>query len=227
MSKRISPEKLVESLKASNPDFFVEAHNKTMIRFPGLVAAAYLLDPRWTVDDMTLEYFDAADKTAIVCCRLTVNGARHSNFGEAAPDNCGKMVAKYPVSMASTRAVARALKTATGITLLCSDEIGGDALNTLPMNNALSAGANGAPPAPLPRNNSTQNATPADGAPPNCEACGGPMWDNRKTKTGRQPDFKCRDRQCGKAVWLTPKPGAKKPAPLSPSPIEQDPEIPF
>lgn len=35
-----------------------------------------------------------------------------------------------------------------------------------------------------------------------CPDCGGPMWDNRSTKKGNQPDFKCKDRSCNKAVWL-------------------------
>lgn len=37
---------------------------------------------------------------------------------------------------------------------------------------------------------------------PNCPECNGPMWDNRATKKGRQPDFKCKDKACNKAVWL-------------------------
>lgn len=36
----------------------------------------------------------------------------------------------------------------------------------------------------------------------NCPDCGGPMWDNRATKKGRQPDYKCKDKSCDKAVWL-------------------------
>lgn len=37
---------------------------------------------------------------------------------------------------------------------------------------------------------------------PSCPECGGQMWDNRTTKKGRQPDFKCKDKSCDKAVWL-------------------------
>lgn len=37
---------------------------------------------------------------------------------------------------------------------------------------------------------------------PSCPDCGGPMWDNRATKRGRQPDYKCKDKSCDKAVWL-------------------------
>lgn len=35
-----------------------------------------------------------------------------------------------------------------------------------------------------------------------CPECGGQMWDNRATKKGRQPDYKCKDKSCNKAVWL-------------------------
>lgn len=35
-----------------------------------------------------------------------------------------------------------------------------------------------------------------------CPACGGPMWDNRKTKKGRQPDLKCKSKDCDHAVWM-------------------------
>ena len=41
---------------------------------------------------------------------------------------------------------------------------------------------------------------------PDCPDCGGPMWDNRTTKKGKQPDYKCKDRGCNKAVWLPKEP---------------------
>lgn len=44
----------------------------------------------------------------------------------------------------------------------------------------------------------TKNSTSAE----KCPDCGGQMWDNRATKKGRQPDFKCKDKGCNKAVWL-------------------------
>lgn len=47
---------------------------------------------------------------------------------------------------------------------------------------------------------------------PNCPDCGGAMWDNRETKKGRQPDFKCKDKDnCGKAVWLEDEAGKLTP----------------
>jgi hypothetical protein len=39
-----------------------------------------------------------------------------------------------------------------------------------------------------------------------CPQCGGEMWDNRgKKKNPKQPDFRCKDEACAKAVWLSKK----------------------
>lgn len=39
-----------------------------------------------------------------------------------------------------------------------------------------------------------------------CPECSGPMWDNRENKRNpKGPDYKCKDRDCGKAIWI-PKP---------------------
>jgi hypothetical protein len=47
--------------------------------------------------------------------------------------------------------------------------------------------------------------------PDDCPQCHGEMYDNRGDKKhARSPDFKCKDPECGKAIWLTPPPkGAK------------------
>jgi hypothetical protein len=39
---------------------------------------------------------------------------------------------------------------------------------------------------------------------PDCEYCGGPVWDNRQDKrSAKSPDFKCKDRDnCGAAAWV-------------------------
>lgn len=43
-----------------------------------------------------------------------------------------------------------------------------------------------------------------------CPKCGGPMWDNRFDKRNpRQPDFKCKNKDCDHPVWLTPRSGAR------------------
>ena len=57
----------------------------------------------------------------------------------------------------------------------------------------------------------SENGHAADPAPDGCPQCGGEMYDNRGDKKhARSPDFKCKDPECGKAIWLTPPPkGAK------------------
>ncbi len=44
-----------------------------------------------------------------------------------------------------------------------------------------------------------------------CPDCGGAMWDNRQTKKNpKQPDYKCKNKQCDKAVWLKAKDDASR-----------------
>lgn len=49
----------------------------------------------------------------------------------------------------------------------------------------------------------TPAAAPASTSAPPCPSCGGSMYDNRLSKrTERTPDFKCKDPDCNKAIWL-------------------------
>lgn len=55
---------------------------------------------------------------------------------------------------------------------------------------------------PAPSNGAPKATSASDGEIA-CPACGGPMWDNRETKKGKQPDFKCKDKAgCDHAVWI-------------------------
>ena len=45
-----------------------------------------------------------------------------------------------------------------------------------------------------------------------CPVCNGEMWDNRnRKKNPKSPDFKCKNKECGKAIWTTPKPNGQPP----------------
>lgn len=51
-----------------------------------------------------------------------------------------------------------------------------------------------------------------NGNVPNCPKCAGPMWDNREGKTNpKQPDFKCKNKECGGAIW-PPKDAQQQPS---------------
>lgn len=40
---------------------------------------------------------------------------------------------------------------------------------------------------------------------PKCPHCGGALWDNRDSKrTPKSPDYRCKDQDCGTAIWLKP-----------------------
>jgi hypothetical protein len=49
----------------------------------------------------------------------------------------------------------------------------------------------------------SHGTTPNGGELPRlCPVCDGPMRDQRATKRGNQPDFKCQTRGCDGALWL-------------------------
>jgi len=59
-----------------------------------------------------------------------------------------------------------------------------------------------------------------------CPDCGGAMWDNRETKKSpKQPDYKCKNKSCDKAIWLKTKaenaaaPAANGKPPVSGAPL--------
>jgi len=55
-----------------------------------------------------------------------------------------------------------------------------------------------------PSSSSTSSSPPRKLGPPDaCPECDSKMWDNRDNKISeKSPDFKCKDAQCGKAIWL-------------------------
>lgn len=71
---------------------------------------------------------------------------------------------------------------------------------------------------------------PASGEPA-CPTCGGKVWDNRPRKadgsmSAKAPDYKCRDKECGGAIW-PPRSGSKPKAEASrPAPPPPDAELP-
>jgi hypothetical protein len=54
----------------------------------------------------------------------------------------------------------------------------------------------------LRRNGHPAPSVPPSEPSPSCPICQGAMRDQRATKRGNQPDFKCQRRDCNGAVWL-------------------------
>jgi hypothetical protein len=61
-----------------------------------------------------------------VCKALVVssNGETFTDVGDANPENCNSRIAKHLLRMASTRAIARALRSFTNIGMTCLEELG-------------------------------------------------------------------------------------------------------
>lgn len=60
----------------------------------------------------------------------------------------------------------------------------------------------GTPPEVLAKPAYRELQTP-DGIVPQCQYCGGPMWDNSKDKRNpKYPDYKCKSKECGGAAWI-------------------------
>lgn len=62
---------------------------------------------------------------------------------------------------------------------------------------------------------------------PRCPTCGGECWDNRfNKKNPKAPDWKCKDRECGGAIW-PPRGASRRPEPVfAPAPPPPDDELP-
>lgn len=87
--------------------------------------------------------------------------------------------------------------------------------------------------APAPVRHEAREAAPAPtpaptgSSDPNCPTCGGRMWDNRSRKaegtmSAKAPDYKCRDKECGGAIW-PPRSGSSRPKPPPPPAPDAEP----
>ena len=225
-----APPDILGILRKMGDDYICKPKNmrgKELIKHAGLIWAANHVDPNWE-SESELVYLDLEKGQAVVRSTVTVKGSRKVNFGEAAPHNLGSMVKVYPVSMATTRAISRALKNALNIALVSFEEIGVFDGESDIQNSNTAGGSSLTPTSSAFQNQNTTKASPAvftpSGDVPPCPDCGGGMWDNREDKRSpRAPDFKCRDRDCGKAIWLTPRPSSPA-APVAP-PVDSD--LPF
>lgn len=72
-------------------------------------------------------------------------------------------------------------------------------------------------------------APSSDRSDPGCPTCGGKMWDNRPRKAegtmnAKAPDFKCRSKECGGAIW--PPRSSSRSTPPAPPPPPTDADMP-
>jgi hypothetical protein len=106
--------------------WIIEIEGREFVKYPGLLdlghqkgIAKILVDPL---------YCPTKENGMMAICKATVvslDGKTFSDIGDANPENCSSKVRKHLLRMASTRAIARALRSYTNIGITCFEELAG------------------------------------------------------------------------------------------------------
>jgi hypothetical protein len=104
-------------------EFLYERDGTTAIRWGGLLHLAHQAG----LCSMSVEVVTVSAELAVMRATATFNdGGVWTDIADASPGNVGKKVAPHFVRMASTRAMARALRLALDIHFICAVELGDD-----------------------------------------------------------------------------------------------------
>jgi hypothetical protein len=104
-------------------EFLYERDGTTAIRWGGLLHLAHQAG----LCSMTVEVVTVSAELAVMRATATFNdGGVWTDIADASPANVGKKVAAHFIRMASTRAMARALRLALDIHFICAVELGDD-----------------------------------------------------------------------------------------------------
>jgi hypothetical protein len=105
--------------------FITTIDGKDFVMYPGLLDLGH----QKGILKIEVEPFQLPTKENgqfAVCKALVVssNGETFTDVGDATPENCNSRVSKHLLRMASTRAIARALRSFTNIGMTCLEELG-------------------------------------------------------------------------------------------------------
>ena len=184
-------------------DGVTRLNQKEYITHTGLVWLATKQGPWSSSVDHVERVFDDQGLPLYIEVHVTVTSGdvSHTAIGDASRATVGKMIATARPRMAHTRALNRALRCLIGEGATTAEEIP-DSPGT-------------AQDAPRPRQGGSTppRTTEAPEAPsraeqvarsivqgagdPECPHCQSRVWDNRETAEGKQPLWKCSNKQCG------------------------------
>ena len=104
--------------------WIIEIEGREFVKYPGLLDLGHqkgLLK----IDVDPLQYPTKENGQFAICKAAVVsrNGELFTDVGDANPDNCSSKVKKHLLRMASTRAIARALRSYTNIGMTCLEEL--------------------------------------------------------------------------------------------------------
>jgi len=104
--------------------WIIELEGHKFVKYAGLLDYAHQLKiSSIEVEPIQLPH---ADNGNFAICKATVtslNGSVFTDLGDANPQNCNAKVSKHSLRLASTRAIARALRSFTNIGMTCLEEL--------------------------------------------------------------------------------------------------------
>jgi len=104
--------------------FIISIEGKDFVTYPGLLDLGHQKGLE-SIEVSPLQ-LPASENGFMAICKATVvskEGEQFTDLGDASKDNCSPRVAKHLLRMASTRAIARALRTFTNIGMTCLEEL--------------------------------------------------------------------------------------------------------
>jgi predicted nucleic acid-binding Zn finger protein len=104
--------------------WIIEIEGREFVKYPGLLDLGHQKGIL-KIDVDPLQY-PTKDNGQFAICKAAVvsrTGEMFTDVGDACPDNCSSKVKKHLLRMASTRAIARALRSYTNIGMTCLEEL--------------------------------------------------------------------------------------------------------
>jgi hypothetical protein len=123
--------------------FIITIEGQDFVKFQGLLDLGH----QKGISQIDVEplQLPTSDNGNFAICKATVvskSGESFTDIGDANPGNCSSKVVKHLLRLASTRAIARALRTFTNIGITCLEELGDDVVGSNPNGNNHGGGTN-------------------------------------------------------------------------------------
>lgn len=107
-----------------DPRFIISIDGNEFVKYQGLLDLGHQKGIEQI--DVSIVQIPTADNGHFAICRAVVtskDGEVFSDIGDASPSNCSSRVSKHLLRLASTRAIARALRSFTNIGITCLEEL--------------------------------------------------------------------------------------------------------
>ena len=190
-------------------DGMMNLNRKPYITHVGLIWLANQAGKPWSssIDNVDIKYDqNGMPVFALVVVTVSDENGAHTALGDASVQSVGRNIAPHLVRMAHTRALNRALRAFVGYAGTTADEMDIDITAGEPIQNTQPS--NGSPPLPkVPEQGPVGGPSELAQGGLRCPSCDSEVRDQRASREGKQPAFKCPNRECkgGKSgySWAT------------------------